>query len=154
MILFNYIEPTNMGGFGPEYGEPGSTYHVFSTFVMSNRDQTIRLNLAGDDGHSLFVNGSFVTGAGFGGTADNPNAFYDLPLTAGMRVEIALVGHDAYGSSWVFGITDPESYQGVTISALRDIVAVPEPESISLFCMALVWCVGARARRLLLQFNL
>lgn len=140
MVVYNSVDTlTGMGAFGPEYNQPGSTYQVFTTFVTSATDQTIRLGLAGDDGHSLFVNDSFVTGAGFGGTGANPNAIYDLPLTAGVEVQLTLVGHDAYGSSWIIGITDPQTYPGVTINANPLVNVVPEPTSLVLFGVAVIF---------------
>lgn len=143
MVVYNSID-SGSGVFGPGYEPSGSTYRVFTTYLTSATDQTIRLGIAGDDGHSLFVNGNFAAGAGFGGTFASPNAFYDLPLTAGVEVLISLVGHDAYGGSWVFGITDPASYRGITLSAVS---TVPEPSSLMLFGIGALTVAGRAIRR-------
>ena len=41
-------------------------YQVLSTWVLSSSNQTLNLVINGDDGHSLFVDGQFLGGAGFG----------------------------------------------------------------------------------------
>jgi hypothetical protein len=146
-VVYNSIDGTNVGVFGPEYNEPGSTFHVFTTYLISNVDQTIHLGLVGDDGHSLFVNNSFATGAGFGGTVNSPNAVYELTLLAGIEVQLTYVGHDAYGSSWSFGITDPQQYGGVTMGAVSAANTVPEPTAIALAGLGGVCLAGRYGRR-------
>ena len=45
-------------------GNPG--YQVLSTWILSTSNQSINLAFNGDDGHSLFVDGEFLDGGGFG----------------------------------------------------------------------------------------
>ena len=63
-----YVTYEDGGGSGPlivdESGDTG--YQVVTTWVMSASNQTINLVFNGDDGHSLFIDGQFVGGAGFG----------------------------------------------------------------------------------------
>lgn len=39
---------------------------VFTTYIMSSIDQTVRFSAGGDDGHSVFLDDSFLAGGGFG----------------------------------------------------------------------------------------
>jgi hypothetical protein len=72
-----YVTYEDGGGSGPlivdESGDTG--YQVVTTWVMSASNQTINLVFNGDDGHSLFIDGQFVGGAGFGIPVSNTVVF-------------------------------------------------------------------------------
>jgi hypothetical protein len=81
------------------------SFQVFHTYVLSTSSQTIPIQIDGDDGHSLFVIGSFVTGGGFAVVAN-----YSLALTANIPVELTLVDYNGPGS-WNVGLWRTNPYQ-------------------------------------------
>jgi hypothetical protein len=93
------------------------TYYVYEVFVRSAFDQTVSWGSGGDDGHAVFVNGAFVAGGGFG-----VNVSGSLALTAGVPVQLTLVGSNAYGDTHVSFITAGdvalEDVPGISISPL------------------------------------
>ncbi len=121
----------------PSVGWQGSgdqdSFQVFTTYVLSTTTQTIPIQIDGDDGHSLFVNGSFVAGAGFAVIAN-----YSLSLTANILVELTLVDYNGPGS-WNVGIWQTNPYQapfddtipGIQINA-DGVFATPEASSLVL----------------------
>jgi hypothetical protein len=76
-------------------GVPNETdnIRVFTTFVISNKDQIIPLRLEGDDGHSAFVQGRYVGGGGYDAKVD-----FDLSLKANTPVFLELAGYNAQGA--------------------------------------------------------
>lgn len=118
--------------------------HTFGTWLISDFDQTIQLLFGGDDGHSLFVDGSFVGGAGFG-----INVIVDIDLLANQAIYLELVGYNNSGT-WGFGIRDNVETQLVeNIDGLRmDAVGafVPTPAT-GLLLVAGVLGLRQRARR-------
>ena len=79
-------------------GQGFDTMQVFRTYVYSPTDMTLPVRVGGDDGHSLFANGLFVGGGGYGANVD-----YALSLRANVPTELELVGYNGPGG-WVFGI--------------------------------------------------
>lgn len=80
----------------PPHGWTGPGFdslQIFTTHVLSTTDQDITVRFGGDDGHSLFVDGSFVGGGGFGTTID-----FNLSLAAGISREIQLAGYNGPGN--------------------------------------------------------
>lgn len=82
-------------------GSGFESFQIFSTYIRSSSDQLLSIGIVGDDGHSLFVDHVFRSGAGFGGLAK-----YDLQLEAGVVHKITLAGYNGPGN-WVFGIGVP-----------------------------------------------
>ena len=145
-ISYNQTNADGSAYFGPIYDDPGDTFHIFTTYVTSTATQIIGITIAGDDGHSLFVNDEFVEGGGFGSILT-----YDLMLNAGVSTELQLAGYNGPGG-WVFGITAPDSYRGVTINATVPVpepstVPVPEPSTLTLFAIGAVGLLGYGWRR-------
>jgi hypothetical protein len=137
----------------PAVGWQGSgdqdSFQVFNTYVLSTMTQTIPIQIDGDDGHSLFVNGSFVTGGGFAVIAN-----YSLSLTANIPVELTLVDYNGPGG-WNVGIwqTQPvyqapfdNTIPGIEINA-NDVFSTPEPTSITLLLSGFLAIGGFRLVR-------
>ncbi len=57
-VLFEYFWGDGSGG--------SYTRYLYSTYIISDTDQTIDIVFAGDDGHSLYADGTLLGGAGFG----------------------------------------------------------------------------------------
>ena len=139
-------------------GDGFETYQVFRTFVRSSISQTIGITVGGDDGHSLFVDGIFRSGAGFGGAAS-----FDVTFQAGQVREVLIGGYNGPGN-WAFVIGTPLSLPlpftnpqfttplsqtaGIELSADGSFAAVPEPASISIFaCMlGVILCIKSTRR--------
>lgn len=125
----------------PPVGWQGSgaqdSFQIFSTYVLSTITQTIPIQIDGDDGHSLFVNGAFAAGGGFA-VIDN----YSLSLTANVPVNLILAGYNGPGG-WNVGIwqTQPvyqapfdNSIPGIEINA-SGVFSTPEPSNVVLLSM-------------------
>lgn len=104
------------------------TIRVFRTYVLSDIDQSFSVHLGGDDGHSIYVDGAFLGGGGFGVPVEPT-----IHLTAGVITEIELLGYNGPGP-WqlVFNHQDGREFSGtpgVRINALGEFQTVPEPSS-------------------------
>ena len=104
------------GWFGqPQY--TSSHYYVFETYVHSDVTQDIDFILGGNDGHSLFVDGVFQLGDGFG----NNNATGTLSLVADVPKKVTLVSYNSGGDTHINFLTadnrNIEDVSGITISA-------------------------------------
>lgn len=112
-------------------GVGNDSMQVFSTYVISSITQSVPIRFTGDDGHSLFANGAFLVGGGFGSILD-----YNLPLQAGVPVLLELVGYNGPGN-WVYEIglqgqgnligPPIDTLPGVTVGA--NPASIPEPSS-------------------------
>lgn len=132
------------GSFGPIYGTNGLGYHIFTTYLTASQDMTIPIRVGGDDGHSLFINDTFVGGSAFG-----QYVLYDLQVTAGSTTKIEVAGYEA-GGGWVFfthalsdGVTLLENVPGVTLNAVGH---APEPTSLALLGLGGVSLLGSAWR--------
>ena len=79
-------------------GDDSDNRFLYSTYIKSDRPQTLEIVIAGDDGHSLYVDGVLVGGGGFG-----VGVVFDLDLAADEAVKLDLVGANA-GGPWNFQI--------------------------------------------------
>lgn len=109
-------------------------FHVFRTWVTSESDQDLFFINGGDDGHSVFVDGDFIAGAGFG-----VNVTGNISLQARVPRELTVVTHNALGEMHANFNTEPtqdrllEDTPGISISA----VLVPEPAASTLLLAGL-----------------
>jgi hypothetical protein len=107
-------------------GQGTDSFEIFETYVTSTSDIVIPVRVGSDDGHSLFVNNTFIGGGGFG-----VDFFYNLSLQANTPTLITVAGYNGPGG-WEFGIRDPandeplDKLPGITISASL----VPEPSTL------------------------
>ncbi len=136
-------------------GNIPDTMNVFETYALSTTDITLSLALAGDDGHSLFVDDGFVSGGGYGVVAS-----YDLVLQAGTARKLELIGYNAIGPSvFHIGLADPtqqpngisgtiNDVPGVYLNAEGDFSHVPEPTSLVLWSgLCMMGLIAARRRK-------
>ncbi len=128
------------------FGNGSAVFEIFSTYVQSDFDQTIALNVAGDDGHSLFVDDAFVAGGAFSAPVQ-----IDLVLHAGVKRKIEMAGYNG-PANWVFVIGIPvsrplpadnpefssplDTIPGLKLSA--DGIFVPEPTTVCLFALGII----------------
>jgi serine/threonine protein kinase len=76
-------------------GGPG--YQILTTWLRSDTDRSLNLVFGGDDGHSLFVDGQFVGGAGFGVIVSNMVSLRaNVPRKLELAVYNAIGGWGAY----------------------------------------------------------
>lgn len=128
-------------------GDEGS-FHVFSAVLTALLTDTITLSLGGDDGHSLFIDGKFVAGAGFGVPVD-----YEIGLAAGQSIAVEIVLANSLGG-WSVGLGVENDAGGTNpLSAdprlvLRAPLAVDEPHALALFAVALASFFGRGVRPL------
>ncbi len=138
-----YEHPGN-GWFAQNPSAPGG-FHVFTTWVTSSQDQIISFINGGDDGHSVFIDGTFLGGAGFG-----VNVVGDIGFTAGVARRLTVVTHNSGGEMHANFFTNPsqdrvlENTPGISISA------IPEPAS---FMMLLLFAPVLASRRLALRIQ-
>ena len=69
-------------------------YQIFTTWAMSPTNKTLNLVFNGDDGHSLFVDGQFMGGGGFGVAVSNSVLF-----SANVPRKIELADYNS-GGGW------------------------------------------------------
>jgi hypothetical protein len=125
------------------FGQGFDSFQIFSTSVQSPVAMTLPLILGGDDGHSLFINGQFVGGGGFG---DNGVSF-DLTLQPGVPVQIVIAGYNGPGPfAFDLGLRpnfDPvlENVPGLLLNANGIFPAITAPEPMSV----LLWTIAAAA---------
>lgn len=144
-ITYNHDTPADSF-----YGDAYDSIQVFGTYLESKQNQQLTIHFGGDDGSSLFVNGQFVGGGGFGATT-----YYTLDLHAGVPMLIDLVGYNGPGN-WVFGIYAPNEVllndvPGLSLNADGQFQAVPEPSALltaSLGVFAFIAYGWSRSRRL------
>jgi hypothetical protein len=72
----------------------GRGFRTFETWILSETDVALSLGSGGDDGHSIFVDGAFVEGDGFG-----KNVCPDLVLKAGVPRRLVLTSNES-GGGW------------------------------------------------------
>lgn len=161
-----FLDPSlkaTYGGSGWLGDRPNSGIHprfeVFSTYVLSDVDQSINLAVYGDDGHSLFFDESLtlIDAKPFG-----QYAVGTLNLQAGVPRKVTIGGYN-YTANWLFMIGEPEdplpvnslSFQstledkpGIRISANGDFgdMAIPEPGSVATWLL-LGGVVALKCRR-------
>jgi len=122
-----------------------SRFHIFSTYVTSTTTRQLSMNVDGDDGHSLFVNDSFVGGGGF-----DVDVLRTVNLQASIPLKIDVVGYNGPGD-WVFRFTQQgtglqvSQIDGITISA-----EIPEPGS----AITMLGCCGLLLRRTVRYHNM
>jgi len=73
-------------------GNSGYGIRVFETWIKSDADVTLLLVSGGDDGHSMFIDGKFIAGGGFG-----VNIYPTLELKAGIPRHVLLTSNNAIG---------------------------------------------------------
>jgi hypothetical protein len=126
--------------------------HVFDTYIMSTFDQSLTLYIDGDDGHSLFIDGSFVGGGGF-----NANVRPTINLLANTAYHLTLAGAN-YGGPYVLHIGldvgtnnmyggTIDSVAGIVMNAdINDLTPVPVPASMFLFSAGIAGLAGLKVR--------
>lgn len=83
---FIYSDPPASGpAIFDEWGNLG--YQIFTTWFLSATNRSLNLVFTGDDGHSLFVDGQFVAGAGFGPIVSNT---VDFQANVPRKLELAM----------------------------------------------------------------
>ena len=73
------------------------TTHVFDTYIMANTDLTLSLRFNGDDGHSLFLNDTFLGGGGYAVSS----GLIDINLIADTAYHLTFAGNNRSGP-WSF----------------------------------------------------
>lgn len=94
-----FLEMKELAGYGPLLydGSANAGYEVLTTFAISSTDRTLNLVFNGDDGHSLFVDGQFLGGAGFGVPHSNLVSFAGgVPRKVQLAVYNSIGGWAAY----------------------------------------------------------
>jgi hypothetical protein len=128
----NYVsyEFPGSGWFVQKPSAPGG-FHVFSTWALSDRDQVISFVNGGDDGHSVFIDGIFLGGAGFG-----VNVSGDISFTAGVPRELTVVTHNSGGEMHANFFTTPAQDRALEDTPGISISAIPEPSSLLILIFA------------------
>ena len=110
------------------------TVHVFDTYITSSIDQIVTFKAGGDDGHSIFIDDSFMAGAGYSYTA-----IANLSMVANTQYKLTFIGDNYSGPyGWWFnmsgdgwgGPVSAASY--VSMDATAGPAPVPEPSTILL----------------------
>ena len=137
----NLIEKYH-GWFGTGY----DTIQVFTTYVTSLTDVMLELQFAGDDGHSLFIDGVFITGGEFNTTLTHP-----LSLTGGVTTKLTMAGYNGPGN-WVFhlGALDVNTVRIPIAGSAPGVVinAAPEPTTVVLLGSGVLVLMSLYRRRI------
>ena len=120
-------------------------FHVFTAWVTSNQNRTISFVNGGDDGHSVFIDGNFLGGAGFG-----VNVTGDISFAAGVTRRLTLVTHNSGGESHAAFFTNPSADRVLEDTLGISISAIPEPTS---FMMLLLFVPFFASRSLALRIQ-
>jgi hypothetical protein len=130
------------GGLGWIHYQPSlydeDTTRIFTTYVMADHDMSIPVVVGGDDGSSIYINGIFSGGGGFGASTDTT-----LNLKAGVATRIDLLGYNGPGP-WelVFYRQDGTEFAdtpGITLNADGNFASpVPEPSTLALAASGLL----------------
>ncbi len=138
--------------------------HIFETYLISNTNQTVRITLGGDDGHSIFINESFQGGAGWhyvNGKLVPITVSQDLSMIADTPYKVSFVLNN-FGGPWHanFGLgllDENDNYTGslfapapnVSMNAIGDFTATPtpEPNTMILFGIGLLGLAGVNRRK-------
>ena len=75
------------------HGSSGLQLRTYETWVVAEADVTLSCGSGGDDGHSVFIDGVFIVGGGYG-----VNVYFDLVLQAGVPRRLLLASNNALGS--------------------------------------------------------
>jgi hypothetical protein len=141
----NYVTygyPAN--GWFAQQGSVAGGFHVFTTWVTSNQNQTISFVNGGDDGHSVFIDGNFLGGAGFG-----VNVTGDISFAAGVPRRLTVVTHNSGGEWHANFFPNPSGDRVLEDTPGISISAIPEPTSFMLLLLfAPVLASRSRALRL------
>ena len=118
---------------------------VFTTYIMSSIDQTVRFAAGGDDGHSIFVDDTFLAGAGYA-----VSAISVFNMIANQSYKLTSVGNNYGGhfelwfnirgglipeSEWVGPLSEARN---ISMDAAGDFAPVPVPSTMFLLGTGLV----------------
>ena len=138
----NYVTYGSAKGWFAQQGSAPGGFHVFKTWVTSSQNQLISFINGGDDGHSVFIDGTFLGGAGFG-----VNVAADIAFTAGVPRRLTVVTHNSGGEMHANFFTNPSQERVLENTPGISIRAIPEPTSAALSCgWVLVFCFSRRRK--------
>jgi hypothetical protein len=130
-----YVNSDAIGGWNNAFsGEnDADTIYVFQTYVRADTTVTIPMFFTGDDGHALYVNDTLVASGPFG-----TFHLFDLVLAEGTPVKLEIADYNGPGPMGtrlqrLDNLLKIESVPGITIDALEQFPAVPEPSSAGIF---------------------
>ncbi len=150
----------NLDHFADTTSNFSKTSRVFTTYIRSAIDQTVRFGMGGDDGHSMFLDDGFLVGGGFG-----VNISHIFDMVANQSYELTTVGNNNGGgfellfsiagdlddSTGQYGWAGPVSNaQSISMDAAGNFAAVPVPGAIWLLGSALLGLAGVSRRKKLL----
>lgn len=138
------------------HGSGEDSVQVFSTYIVSDRDQTVAMAFTGDDGHSVFLDGEFLVGAGFGEPPCAAGRGFELALTANVPRRLELVGYNGPGN-WAFAVGVGDACRPLTppfapaldapINAVPGVtVNAPEPSGVALCGVGFLLALARRRK--------